>query len=193
MTRNLVWPLAIAFLFAPVSTGYAQTEPEPSADAPAEAGTEAGAGAPAEEPATTGEDFAKGLIGTTYSGNFEIDGWTDQGGGLVLPPIYVHHYNRENGTILVVTAKELDAAEAGSGAKFEVTDTLLADKPHKGYTFSTSCMKGDDYTLRFMGEVSGKDAAEWWTNLRKGWEIDIETGKISEIKARGVQCTNPNW
>ena len=54
-------------------------------------------------------------------------------------------------------------------------------------------MKGEDYTLRFLGEASGKDSAEWWTNLRKAWEINIETGEISSVKARGVKCTNPDW
>jgi len=139
------------------------------------------------------EEFAKSLIGKTYSGSFDLDGWTSFGGGLVLPPIYVQQYSRDDGTVLVLTASEKEAAGPGSGARFEVTDALLTDKPRKGYTFSTSCMKGEDYTLRFMGEASGKDTAEWWTNLRKAWEIDVETGKISSIKARGVKCTNPDW
>lgn len=186
MTHTRFWPLASACLLTLLLTGPARAEPK--ADAQGNAGIETDADGSVEQPVVTDEDFAKTLIGATYSGSFELEGWTDQGGGLVLPPIYVHHYNRKDGTILVVTAKE-----TGSSANFEITDTLLANKPHKGYTFSTSCMKGDDYTLRFMGEVSGKDESEWWTNLRKAWEIDIETGKISDAGAKGVKCVNPNW
>ncbi|HML93153.1 hypothetical protein [Methyloceanibacter sp.] len=186
MIRTRLWPLAAACLLPLLLTGPAHAEPE--ADAQGKAETEADTESGVEQTVVTDEDFAKTLIGATYSGRFELEGWTDQGGGLVLPPIYVHHYNREDGTILVVTAKE-----TGSAADFEITDTLLANKPHKGYTFSTSCMKGDDYTLRFMGEAGGKDASEWWTNLRKAWEIDIETGKISDAGVKGVKCVNPNW
>ena len=39
--------------------------------------------------------FAKSFIGKTYEDEFDIDGWTDLGGGLVAPPIYVHEYQRE--------------------------------------------------------------------------------------------------
>ncbi|ODS00590.1 hypothetical protein AUC68_15270 [Methyloceanibacter methanicus] len=193
MTRKPIWSLTAACLIVLLTAGsaYAQTAatPGPEAGAEAEAATEAETTAESEaEPApVSDEDFAKSLIGKTYSGSFGLDGWTNLGGGLVLPPFYVHHYARDDGTVLVVTAKE------GSAAGFEVADALVAGKPRKGYTFSTSCMKGEDYTLRFMGETSGKDAAEWWTNLNKAWEIDIETGKISSVNARGVKCTNPNW
>ncbi len=186
MIQTRIWQSAAACLLSLVLTGPAHTEP--TSDAQGQAETEADTESGVEQPVVTDEDFAKNLIGATYSGSFELEGWTDQGGGLVLPPIYVHHYNRKDGTILVVTAKE-----TGSTANFEITDTLLANKPHKSYTFSTSCMKGDDYALRFMGEVSGKDASEWWTNLRKAWEIDIETGKISDVGVKGVKCVNPNW
>jgi len=36
--------------------------------------------------------FAKSFLGKTYSDELEIEGWTDLGGGLVSPPIYVRHY-----------------------------------------------------------------------------------------------------
>lgn len=163
------------------------------AETGAAAETEAGTEANGEDAVMTDEDFAKSLIGQTYAGGFELDGWTNLGGGLVLPPIYVQHHTRDDGTVLILTAKETEAAGRGSAARFEVTDALITDKPRRGYTFSTACMRGEDYTLRFLGEASGKDAAEWWTNLRKAWEIDVETGKISSVKARGVKCTNPNW
>ncbi len=51
--------------------------------------------------------FAKSFIGKTYEDEFDIDGWTDLGGGLVAPPIYVHEYQREaDGTYLVLTSRE---------------------------------------------------------------------------------------
>lgn len=173
--------------------GSASAQTEPPDEAPAEAGVseETGAEAAPEDTPISDEDFAKSLVGKTYTGSFELDGWTNVGGGLVLPPFYVQHYSREDGTVLVLTAKS--AEEDGSSSDFEITDALTTDKPHKGYTFSTACMKGEDFTLRYMGEASGKDGAEWWTNLRKAWEIDVETGKMSSVNARGVKCTNPNW
>ena len=198
---NCNWTRSLAAICALIllSMGAARAETEEPADAesPAEATAETGttedggAEKSAEAEPISDEDFAKTLIGETYAGSFDVDGWTNVGGGLVLPPIYVQHYARDDGTVLVLTAKS--ANEDGSSSDFEITDALVADTPRKGYTFSTACMKGDDYTLRFMGEASGKDAAEWWTNLRNAWEIDVETGKISSVNTRGVKCTNPNW
>ncbi|MEM8643636.1 MAG: hypothetical protein AAGF09_01945 [Pseudomonadota bacterium] len=193
MDVRLIGPFVAAFALVLMVSGSPRAEAEePAAEEPtaeSQAETEDGEGA---EPMSD-EDFAKSLIGKTYSGSFDIDGWTSLGGGLVLPPIYVEQYTREDGTVLVLTANETAAAGRGSGASFQVADALITSKPRKGYTFSTACMKGEDYTLRFMGEASGKDSAGWWTNLRKAWEINVETGKISSIKARGVKCTNPDW
>ena len=192
MNRKPIWSLTAACLFALLSTGVARAEGEATAETEPKAGAEAETSAEsgAEPAPVSDEDFAKSLIGKTYSGSFDLDGWTNIGGGLVLPPIYVRHYARDDGAVLVLAAKD---ASAGGGSGFEVTDALITGKPRKGYTFSTSCMKGDDYTLRFMGETSGRDASEWWTNMNKAWQIEIETGKISSVKARGVKCTNPNW
>lgn len=190
MTRKPIWSLTAACLIVLLTAGstHAQTAAEPAPEAEAASESETATESEAEAAPLSDEDFAKSLISQTYSGSFDLDGWTNLGGGLVLPPFYVHHYARDDGIVLVVTAKEDDA-----GGRFEVADALITGKPRKGFTFSTSCMKGDDYTLRFMGETSGKDAAEWWTNLNKAWEIDVETGKISSVNARGVKCTNPNW
>ncbi|BAQ15513.1 hypothetical protein [Methyloceanibacter caenitepidi] len=180
---------AVYLMIAGSAGAQTETQDETQAEAGAveENGTEP---TPGDAP-DSDEDFAQTLVGKTYSGSFELDGWTNVGGGLVLPPFYVQHYTRHDGTVLVLTAKSED--EDGSSSDFEVTDALTADKPHKGYTFSTACIKGEDFTLRYMGEVSGKDADEWWTNLRNAWEIDVQTGKISSVNTRGVKCTNPNW
>ncbi len=193
MDYKSIRSLAATCVFILFAAGNAWAQAETSAEASAEAGAEQAEENGEEAAPMSDEDFAKSLVGKTYSGSFALDGWINLGGGLVLPPFYVQHYNREDGTILVLTAKETEAAGRGSSADFEVTDALTTSKPRKGYTFSTACMKGEDYTLRFLGEASGKDSAEWWTNLRKAWEINIETGEISSVKARGVKCTNPDW
>ncbi|MHA1132996.1 MAG: hypothetical protein ACTSRM_01780 [Alphaproteobacteria bacterium] len=186
---------------------------EPEAPAEAEAGTEA-------EEGPTDEDFAKSLIGKDYEGSLEIEGWLDFGGGLVAPPIYVHHYQREDGKSLVLTSKET------GGARFQVIDTRIIPKPWKGYVVSIACMKGDDFTLRFIGDARGPDSNEWWSEVRRAWEVavpkpepeedaeaeakskaegeakakaeaksepEIDPGKITKANTRGIKCANPNW
>ena len=145
-------------------------------------------GEEAEEP-----DFASQFLGKTYSGALTVDGWTDFGGGLVSPPIYANQYQHEDGRILVLTAKETAAAAKDAAPTYEVTDALLVTKPRKGLTFSIACTKGEDYTLRFLGEARGPENAEWWTRIGRAWEIELPTGKISKTKSRGVRCTNPSW
>jgi len=191
----------------------AAAEPE----APAEAEVEAEA-----EEGPSDEDFAKSLIGKDYEGSLEIEGWLDFGGGLVAPPVYVHHYQREDGKSLVLTSKET------SGSRFQVIDTQIISKPWKGYVVSIACMKGDDFTLRFIGDARGPEANEWWSEVRRAWEVavpkpepeedadaepegkaegegedkaeaeeksepEIEPGKITKANTRGVRCANPNW
>lgn len=184
---------------------------EPEAPAEAEAGTEA-------EEGPTDEDFAKSLIGKDYEGSLEIEGWLDFGGGLVAPPIYVHHYQREDGKSLVLTSKET------GGARFQVLDTRIISKPWKGYVVSIACMKGDDFTLRFIGDARGPASNEWWSEVRRAWEIavpkteaedeadaeteskaegegeakaesepEIDPGTITKANTRSIKCTNPNW
>ena len=150
------------------------------------------------EPQATSEGvddtaFAKSFLGKPYSGNLAVEGWTDIGGGLVSPPIYVHQYQREDGTSLVLTSKETEPASSTAPASYEVTDALLVAKPKRGATLSIACTKGDDYTLRFIGEARGSDNAEFWTRMNRAWEIELETGKILETKTRGVSCENPSW
>jgi hypothetical protein len=61
-------------------------------------------------------DFAKSFIGKNYDDELEIEGWNNLGGGLVLPPIYINHYQREDGTFLVLTSRELSRATATAPA-----------------------------------------------------------------------------
>jgi hypothetical protein len=163
-------------------TGAACAEP----DAPAEPKAPSGPEAPVEEKMTAAS-VAKSFVGKVYEGSLSVEGWTNLGGGLVSPPIYVHHYQREDGTFLVLTSKQ-----TGRGS-YVVADALIVAKLKKGYQFIISCTQGKDHTLRFMAEASGRDAKEWWSNLRRAWEISLETGEITKVKNKGIKCTNPAW
>jgi hypothetical protein len=150
-----------------------------------------------EEPAEEGladADFAKSFLGKAYDFELEVDGWTDLGGGLVFPPIYIQQYRREeDGTYLVLTSREVVAAEADTPASYVVTDALIVPQPKKDAAFSTACVQGEDATLKFLGEAKGKEDDEWWSDVRRAWEISLETGKIASVPTKGVRCTNPDW
>ena len=148
---------------------------------------------PPTEEESADVSFAKSFLGNSYDDELEIEGWIDLGGGLVSPPIYVRHYQREDGTDLVLTSKEVVPAAANTPASFVVTDALVLPKPAKDVEFSLACVQGDDPMLRFIGQAKGSEDKEWWTDVRRAWEISIETGEIGSIKAKGVRCTNPGW
>jgi hypothetical protein len=117
------------------------------------------------------------------------------GGGLVSPPIYVRQYQREaDGANLVLTSREVAKATANAPASFVVADALILPPPQKDVVFSLACvMAGDDATLKFMGEAKGSEDREWWSDVRRAWEISLETGQITSVKAKGIRCTNPGW
>ncbi len=139
-------------------------------------------------------DFAKNFLGKAYDHELEVEGWADLGGGLVFPPIYIHHYQREeDGTYLVLTSREVAKAGAGSPASYVVADALIVPKPKKDAAFSIACVKGEDATLNIIGEATGKEDEEWWSKVRRAWEISLETGQIASVPAKGVRCTNPDW
>ncbi len=170
---------------------------------------------PAEEEDADAK-LVQSLLGTTYEEELPIEGWTDYGGGLVLPPIYVHLYQREDGSSLVLTSKF-------ASQKYRVTDALIISKPWKGYAISIACTQGDDFTLRFIGDARGPEEKEWWSEVRRAWKIELppdpdaeaaeddsgageaaktedaptepapEPGKIVKTNAKGVRCTNPTW
>ena len=150
-----------------------------------------------EEPAEEGladADFAKSFLGKTYDHELEVEGWADLGSGLVSPPIYIHQYQREeDGTYLVLTSREVAKAGAGTPASYVVTDALIVPKPKKDAAFSIACVQGEDATLKFIGEAKGKEDKEWWSDVRRAWEISLETGQIASVSTKGVRCTNPNW
>jgi hypothetical protein len=137
--------------------------------------------------------FAKSFIGKTYDDELQIDGWDDLGGGLVSPPVYVHEYQREDGTFLVLTSKETTPQKGDAPGAYVVLDALLVSKLRPGSVLSVSCVQGDDQTLRFIGEAKGGDQKETWTDISRAWEISLETGAITSIKPKGVKCTNPTF
>ncbi len=139
--------------------------------------------------------FAKSFVGKTYDDELDVEGWIDLGGGLVAPPVYIREYQREaDGTFLVLTSREVSKASAIAPASYVVTDALMVPKPQKDFQFSIACvMAGDDATLRFMGEAKGSETKEWWTDIKRAWEITLETGQIASVKPKGIRCTNPGW
>jgi hypothetical protein len=78
-------------------------------------------------------------------------------------------------------------------ASFEVTDALIVPKPEKDLELSIACAQGDDETLNFLGEGKGSEDKEWWSDVRRAWEISLETGQIATAKPKGIRCTNPGW
>jgi len=167
---------------------------EPAKEEPAKEPKEAQEGEAKEETsAEADKQFAESFRGKTYQGDLEIEGWDDLGGGLVLPPIYVRQYQREDGTFLVLTSREVVPPSSNNTASYIVADALVVPPPKEGVDFTIACVQGEDETLRFMGEASGKEDKEWWTDVRHAWEISIETGEITEAKTKGVRCTNISW
>ena len=137
--------------------------------------------------------FAASFIGRNYDGDLDIDGWDDLGGGLIVAPIFIHEYQREDGTFLIITSRQLAKDAKDTPANYEVTDALIVPPPQEGVSFTISCVQGKDETLRFIGEAKGPEDKEWWTEVRRAWEIALDTGKISLTKTKGVRCTNVFW
>jgi hypothetical protein len=137
--------------------------------------------------------LATSFVGKSYDDELDIDGWTDLGGGLVVAPIFVHEYQRDDGTFLVLTSRQISKETSTAPASFQVVDSLIVHPPQAGVEFSIACMQGQDETLRFMGEAKGAEEQEWWTDVRRAWEISLDTGKIAGAKTNGVRCTNVLW
>ena len=74
-----------------------------------------------------------------------------------------------------------------------MADALIVPPPQTGVQFTISCVQGKDETLRFIGEAKGPESKEWWTEVRRAWEIALDTGKITSTKTKGVRCTNVSW
>ncbi|HEY9520415.1 MAG TPA: hypothetical protein VIQ39_02605, partial [Methyloceanibacter sp.] len=137
--------------------------------------------------------FAQSFIGKNYDGDLDIEGWTDLGGGLIAASIFIHQYQREDGTYLVLTSRLLAKESKDTPANYEVVDALIVPPPQAGVEFTISCVQGKDETLRLIGEAKGPESKEWWTEVRRAWEIALDTGKISSTKTKGVRCTNVSW
>ena len=145
---------------------------------------------PEDSPEVT---FAKSFLGKTYDDELKVAGWEEVDGGLVTPPIYVHRYLREDGIYLVLTSRETKKATQTEPASYVVADALIVPKPKPDMQFSITCVMGKDQTLNFMGEAKGKDDKEWWTDVRRAWQISLETGEIASVPPKGIRCTNASW
>jgi len=137
--------------------------------------------------------FAKSFLGKIFDDDLVVEGWDELDGGLVSPPIYVHRYQREDGTYLVLTSREVVKATNTTPASYQVVDALIVPKPQNDVEFSIACVQGQDEALNFMGEAKGSEEKEWWTDIRRAWEISLETGQIASIKPKGIRCTNASW
>jgi hypothetical protein len=137
--------------------------------------------------------FAKSLVGKAYDDELSVEGWDEIDGGLVAPPVYVHRYQREDGTYLVLTSRELKNATKTEPASYVVADALIVPKPQADMQFSIACVLGKDQTLNFMGEANGKEDKEWWTDVRRAWQISLETGEIASVPPKAIRCTNASW
>jgi hypothetical protein len=100
--------------------------------------------------------FAKSLVGKAYDDELSVEGWDEIDGGLVAPPVYVHRYQREDGTYLVLTSRELKKATKTEPASYVVADALIVPKPQSDMQFSIACVLGKDQTLNFMGEAKAR-------------------------------------
>jgi hypothetical protein len=101
--------------------------------------------------------FAKSLVGKAYDDGLTVEGWDEVDGGLVAPPVYVRRYQREDGTYLVLTSRELKKATKTEPASYVIADALIVPKPQADMQFSIACVLGKDQTLNFMGEAKGKE------------------------------------
>jgi hypothetical protein len=137
--------------------------------------------------------FAASFIGRDYDGDLDIEGWEDLGGGLIAAPIFIHEYQRDDGTFLVLTSRQLVKESKDTPGNYEVEDALIVPPPQTGVSFTISCVQGKDETLRFIGEAKGSEDKEWWTEVRRAWEVALDTGKITSTKTKGVRCTNVSW
>ncbi|ODS03906.1 hypothetical protein AUC71_07040 [Methyloceanibacter marginalis] len=68
---------------------------------------------------------------------------------------------------------------------------MIISKPWKGYVISTSCMQGEDFTLRFVAETRGLEDKEWWTEVRRAWEIEVPPKPNPEAEAEPKTETAP--
>jgi hypothetical protein len=172
---RLAYAVALAVGLALASV-LAQAEPKPPSE---------------EENANVA--FAASFVGMNYDGELAIEGWTDLGGGLIAAPIFIRHYQRDDGTYLVLTSRQLVKEARDIPGNYEVVDALIVPPPASGVQFTISCVQGQDETLRFIGEAKGPESKEWWTEVRRAWEIDLATGMIASTKTKGVRCTNVSW
>ena len=75
---------------------------------------------------------------------------TIDAGGLIVAPIFIRHYQRVDGTFLVLTSRQLVKEARDVLGNYEVVDALIVPPPASGVQFTISCVQGQDETLRFI-------------------------------------------
>ena len=84
--------------------------------------------APSEEE-NADATFAASFLGKNYDGELAIEGWNDLGGGLIVAPIFIRHYQRVDGTFLVLTSRQLVKEARDVLGNYEVVDALIVPPP----------------------------------------------------------------
>ncbi len=87
--------------------------------------------APSEEE-NADATFAASFLGKNYDGELAIEGWNDLGGGLIVAPIFIRHYQRVDGTFLVLTSRQLVKEARDVLGNYEVVDALIVPPPASG-------------------------------------------------------------
>ena len=126
--------------------------------------------------------FAKSFIGKTYDDDLDIEGWEDAGGGLVSPPIYVHEYRRDDGTVMVLTAKETSTSKGDAPSTYQVLDAVIMGKPRKDAVFSTACVQGADQSSAIPRRSLGQ---------RSEGMVDRRAPSLGNLARHRSDCLDP--
>ena len=96
-----------------------------------------------------------------------------------------------NNNVVDVTMDELVKKRLGqtNGDKDAREKTQLIMKEHQAISEQVRSARAK----LDSGEAKGKEDREWWSDVRRAWEISLETGQIASISPKGIRCTNPNW
>jgi hypothetical protein len=158
--------LAVAVALAPV---FARAEPK----------------APSEEQ-NADAAFAASFIGKNYDRDLDIEGWDDQGGGLIVAPIYIHEYQREDGTFLVLTSRQ--ARQGVERLARQLRGGGRADR-------AAAAGRRGVHTRRFASSARprGRKTRSGGPRCNGPGRSRSTPGKISSAKTKGVRCTNVSW
>jgi len=136
------------------------------------------------------------LVGHVYEGNLEIEGWEDRGGGLIIAPIWYSQYEREDGAHLVLANVAQPLRPRAMQTTFHIADILLIPALAKGQEVSYFCrLAGQGTTQAIIAIIQpNRDyEEEWWKDVRRAWNISLQSGRIAPIDPDGIECINEGW